>query len=319
VSFQKENLGEAPGLVGDRSQKQLDLIGEALDASADGFSIWQAIRDERGRITDYKLIFINIAGAAITEHVPSQLVGKRLPEVVGEAATPPLRALITRALVEQQTVKELVHMPMQDGSTAVYENTVVALLEDQVLSTYRDVSEERREHGRLVWLTEHDYLTGMPNRVRLQKFLAASVLEASAGDEYISFVFIDIDHFKDVNDTFGHNVGDELLVNFIKRIRHSLPEESLVARISGDEFAIVLRDVRNEDHLRELMDEVFGAMKRKFVHGDIELEITCSAGCVLTDGSVNPDEVIRIADKAMYEAKHRGRNQYLVETRLRAI
>jgi PleD family two-component response regulator len=60
-------------------------------------------------------------------------------------------------------------------------------------------------------------------------------------------------------------------------------------------------------------------MKRKFVHGEIELEITCSAGCVLTDGSVDPDEVIRIADKAMYEAKHRGRNQYLVETRLRAI
>jgi diguanylate cyclase (GGDEF)-like protein len=122
-----------------------------------------------------------------------------------------------------------------------------------------------------------------------------------------------------VNDTYGHDVGDELLVNFIKRIRHSLPENALVARIAGDEFAIVLRNLEGEQQLVDLMDEVFSAMKRPFSHKDIELEITCSAGCVLTDGSELPDEVMRIADKSMYRAKHQGRNRYLVETKVKSI
>ncbi|MEY4558452.1 MAG: hypothetical protein RL024_610 [Actinomycetota bacterium] len=87
-----------------------------------------------------------------------------------------------------------------------------------------------------------------------------------------------------------------------------------MARISGDEFAVVLEGLRGEAHLRELLDEIFSSMQRPFRRGEIETSITCSAGCVLTDGTVNPDEIIRIADRGMYQAKNEGRNRYLVES-----
>ena len=161
---------------------------------------------------------------------------------------------------------------------------------------------------------EHDFLTGMPNRAKLESALAHSISRARESNSLLSFVFIDIDYFKTVNDKYGHDVGDALLVNFVKRIRNSLPETSLVARIAGDEFAILIQDVKGEAHMRELMDEVFSAMKRPFTHESLELAITCSAGCALADGSQHPAEVVRVADKIMYQAKSEGRNRYLVTT-----
>ncbi|MEN9992520.1 MAG: hypothetical protein RLY83_90 [Actinomycetota bacterium] len=306
-------------MLSDKLQKQLDLIGEALDASQDGFAIWKAIRSEQDEIIDFALVFMNKSGASATGRTPAQLIGLTLKETVGEESCKGLRALFTKVLLQGETIKEIVPVNSPAGWSGDYENTAVPLSRDQVLATYRDVSEERREHGRLVWLTEHDYLTGMPNRAKLQKVLQETVDDASVDDFLLAFVFIDIDYFKNVNDTYGHDVGDELLVNFIKRVRHSLPEESLVARIAGDEFAIVLRNLRDQEHLVDLMDEVFNSMKRPFNHDNLEMAITCSAGCVLTDGSELPDEVMRVADKSMYRAKHQGRNRYLVETRLQTI
>jgi diguanylate cyclase (GGDEF)-like protein len=305
--------------LNERLQHQLDLIGEALDASQDGFAIWKAVRSSDNEISDFTLVFMNKAGADATGRTPAQLIGLTLTKAVGQEASGGLQKLFSRVLTEGQTIKEVIPVHSSAGWSGEYENTAVPLSHDQVLTTYRDVSEERREHGRLVWLTEHDYLTGMPNRAKLQEVLHQTVDEATVHDFLLAFVFIDIDHFKTVNDTYGHDIGDELLVNFIKRIRNSLPENSLVARIAGDEFAIVLRELKDQNHLVELMHEVFNSMKRPFSHHDIELEITCSAGCVLTDGSELPDEVMRVADKSMYRAKHEGRNRFLVETRIRTI
>jgi diguanylate cyclase (GGDEF)-like protein len=305
--------------LSEKLQLQLDLIGEALDASQDGFAIWKAVRSEQNDIVDFTLVFMNKAGADATGRTPTQLVGLTLKEAVGEESCGGLLTLFAKVLNQGQTIKDVIPVHSSAGWSGEYENTAVPLSQDQVLTTYRDVSEERREHGRLVWLTEHDYLTGMPNRAKLQEELRQTIDEASVQDFFLAFVFIDIDYFKNVNDTYGHDVGDELLVNFIKRIRHSLPENALVARIAGDEFAIVLRNLEGEQQLVDLMDEVFSAMKRPFSHKDIELEITCSAGCVLTDGSELPDEVMRIADKSMYRAKHQGRNRYLVETKVKSI
>jgi diguanylate cyclase (GGDEF)-like protein len=319
LSFKTLTQESISNELSNKLQLQLNLISEALDASQDGFAIWQAVRSPENQIVDFTLVFMNKAGADATGRTPAQLLGLSLKEAVGEEACTGLAKLFTKVLVQGETIKEIVPVHSPSGWSGDYENTAVPLPRDQVLATYRDISEERREHGRLVWLTEHDYLTGMPNRAKLQEVLRETIDEASVQDLLLAFVFIDIDHFKNVNDIYGHALGDELLVNFIKRIRNALPEECLVARIAGDEFAIVLRNLKGEDHLVDLMNEVFNSMKRPFTHKTLELEITCSAGCVLTDGSELPDEVMRVADKSMYRAKHEGRNRFLVETRIRAI
>jgi len=294
-------------------QAQLDLIGEALDASDDGFAIWKSVRAADQSIENFTLVLMNKTGSDKAGLPQLELLGKLLTEVVPEVDAKGLHALFEKALRKGHSVKDIVPVMSADGLPGAFENTVVPFGKDLVFATYRDVSEAEREHTRLLWLAEHDFLTGMPNRVKLQESLAESVALAREKGSLTGFVFIDIDHFKNINDTFGHDVGDMVLVNFAKRIRNSLPESALVARIAGDEFAILLHELEKEEQLKELMDEVFAAMQRPFKRDEIDIPVTCSAGCVLTDGSAHPDEVIRIADKAMYRAKYEGRNRYLVE------
>jgi diguanylate cyclase (GGDEF)-like protein len=305
------DLGNAA--VAKSLQSQLDLIGQALDASDDGFAIWKAIATADGVTKDFELVLMNSAGAAKALRPQHELVGKRLAEVVDAVSASDLKKLFARALSEGRAVREVVHGFSEGRGNGLFENTVVPFGKNLVFTTYRDVTDAEQEHSRLLWMSEHDFLTGMPNRSKLQESLAASISAASQKGTLLAFVFIDIDHFKNVNDSYGHDVGDALLVNFVKRIQNSLPERALVARISGDEFAILLEEVKNETQLRELMDEVFEAMRRPFSHGDLEMSITCSAGCVLSDGSEQVEEIMRIADKAMYTAKHQGRARFALE------
>ncbi len=292
----------------------LNLISDALDASEDGFAIWRAARAADGSVESFTQLLVNSTGAAAAGRPQQEMIGKLLTEVAGPGAAKGLHALFVKALTLGHSVKETVTSETGESIPTAYENTVVPFGKDLVFATFRDVSESASERNRLLWLAEHDELTGIANRSKLQVSLAETVSRAKKERFLTGFVFIDIDHFKSINDKYGHGIGDELLVNFVKRIRNSLPEGALVARISGDEFGILLEQLREEAHLRELMEAVFAAMQRPFRSGDIETSITCSAGCVLTDGTKDPDEVMRVADKTMYQAKYDGRNRYLVES-----
>ena len=296
------------------SQNQLHLISEALDASEDGFAIWKSVRDAAGKISGFTLILMNKSGTAALGNKITNPIGKPLQEIVGIESSTGLHALFERALSEGRGVKEVVPGLTIAGSKGSFENTVVPFGRDLVFATYRDVTNDERRNKKLLWLAEHDFLTGMPNRAKLQEHLEDSFVVAHETKSLLAFVFIDIDYFKEVNDRYGHDVGDSLLVNFVKRIRHSLPERALVARIAGDEFGILIQDVKGEELVRELMENVFSAMKRVFTLGDIETSIACSAGCVVTDGSVQPGEIMRMADKLMYQAKHEGRDRFIVQT-----
>ena len=298
----------------DGSKDLLNLISEALDASEDGLAIWRAIRDEDGSIKDFKLLLMNTSGLAGLPKGMQEPIGKSIEEVTGEIVSKGLSSLFTRALMDGRAAKEIVPGFAPDGTSGSFENTVVPFGRDLVFATYRDVSVDQREHKKLVWLTEHDFLTGMPNRAKLQEFLGESYLMSNEHKSLMAFVFIDIDYFKQVNDRFGHDAGDALLVNFVKRIRHSLPERAMVARIAGDEFGICIQDVKDEQQLKELMENVFTAMKRPFTFDHVETSISCSAGCVISDGSVEPEEIMRVADKLMYQAKNEGRRKYVVES-----
>jgi diguanylate cyclase (GGDEF)-like protein len=292
---------------------QLQLISDALDSSEDGFAIWRAIRSKDATVENFELLLMNQAGANTAGVPKAELIGKSLTEIVGAETSQGLDTLFQRALLTGRSVKEIVPVTTSQGLPGEFENTVVPFGKDLVLATYRDVSEQQREYTKLLWLSEHDFLTGMPNRAKLQDCLTERAATAHHDGLLTAFAFIDIDHFKNVNDTYGHDMGDAVLVNFVKRIQNSLPESALVARISGDEFAILFKALDHETRLADLMTEVFSAMRRPFRFDDKEISITCSAGCVLVDGSIEPEEMMRIADKAMYRAKNDGRNRFLIE------
>lgn len=292
---------------------QFQLISDALDSSEDGFAIWKTNRLQGEAVESFELLLMNQAGAKLAGIPKAELIGKSLTEIAGNESSKGLAVLFQKALSSRRTMKEIVPVISSQGLPGAFENTVVPFGDDLILATYRDVSKQQRDHTKLLWLSEHDFLTGMPNRVKLQEALTERVSMANQKGLLAGFSFIDIDHFKSVNDTYGHDMGDAVLVNFVKRIRNSLPESALVARISGDEFAILFDTLAYESQLMDLMTEVFSAMRRPFRFEDKEIPITCSAGCVFVDGSIEPEEIMRIADNAMYRAKNNGRDQFLIE------
>jgi diguanylate cyclase (GGDEF)-like protein len=301
------------------SQKQFELISEALNSSQEGFAIWKPIRAQDQSIEDFTLLLINKAGAQAVGLPQNELTGKTLSTVVGADKPKTLHVLFEKALNLRHIVKEIVTYQPNQGPPGVFENSVVPFGKDLVFATFRDVTDQARERTRLLWISEHDYLTGLPNRTKLQEAFTQHADSDQSSGLLTGFAFIDIDYFKKVNDTYGHDIGDAVLVNFAKRIRHSLPESALVARISGDEFAVLLHSIENEHQLSDLMTEVFSAMVRPFKRDEFEISMTCSAGCVLADSSTTPEEIMRIADKAMYRAKHEGRNRFFVENIAQAM
>ena len=298
-------------------KNHLDTIGLALDSSPEGFAIWKLLVLDG--VNSFNLVFMNKAGAGFAGKTQLEITGRNLGEVVGGGATTAFEEVFLRALNLGKPTTEVVPSKSEDGFALYFENTVVPLGDGLLFVTYRDVTEATREHTRLLWLSEHDYLTGVPNRAVMQATLAESINWANANGGLFSFCFIDIDYFKTVNDTYGHDVGDALLVYFVKRIKNSLPKSALVVRIAGDEFAVILTNLKSEKQLNELISEVFSAMNRPFTQDDLEISITCSAGCVLTDGSVELNDLITMADQAMYRAKHEGRNRFRVEVKTETI
>jgi diguanylate cyclase (GGDEF)-like protein len=244
--------------------------------------------------------------------MPRQLVGKLIEEMMGDDDNAGLENLFKRALSEHEVQIETVAIDSPQGWVGAYENKVVPFTDDQVVASFRDVSEEKREQDRLHWLAGHDHLTGLPNRRNLENYLQAALSHARVKNHFAAFVFIDIDDFKRVNDKFGHDAGDQLLKDFAQRLGSSLGEEAVVARLAGDEFAILLEDVASRDSLDKILGTVLETMRQPFDCAARSLAITCSAGAALCAGEEPMTEVLRIADKAMYRAKHDGKDRFRI-------
>lgn len=179
-----------------------------------------------------------------------------------------------------------------------------------VISTSRDVTEYKRQEQQLTYLATHDSLTGLPNRRVLEEALMgviARVRETRAGQGVL--LFLDVDHIKLVNDTLGHSAGDRVLITLAGLLKGCLREGDLLARVGGDEFAVLLGDssVTEAHLLAERLRRAVDAFP--FSQGHTDYHLGLSIGIVPVDGRVDPAGVLSHADVVMYRAKERGRNR----------
>ncbi len=177
----------------------------------------------------------------------------------------------------------------------------------------RDITERKQAEESLQYLAMHDPLTNIPNRYLLEEMLQQTVERAKRGVQS-ALLFIDLDNFKIVNDTYGHVVGDELLVTVARTLTNNLQAEDFVARFGGDEFAVLLEGVTREqaeliaEKLRHITDQTempLGA------HG-VEFTLTISIGMIMVDGTADTRKLLALADNALYTAKERGRNRVVL-------
>jgi diguanylate cyclase (GGDEF)-like protein len=171
----------------------------------------------------------------------------------------------------------------------------------------RDVREQRLRHD-----SQHDPLTGLPNRAVFLKRLADATLRARRGvDGVFAVLFLDLDDFKLVNDSMGHHVGDEVLVQVARRLETCIRGGDIVARLGGDEFAILLERVTDARETALVAERVQDAIRAPMVISGYDWTATASIGVVLSSSAnEQPEYLLRSADMAMYRAKHQGRARY---------
>ena len=180
-----------------------------------------------------------------------------------------------------------------------------------VVGVVRDVTERKEAELRLHRLAHYDVLTGLPNRTLFYETLKKTLVQAANSGWQVALLFIDLDHFKNVNDTLGHALGDDLLCQFSARLVDCVRQRDTVGRIGGDEFGMILVTPQARQGPVQVANKIRAALVAPFDLGGHEVAITASIGITLyPDDASEPETLLKYADTAMYRAKHAGRDNY---------
>ncbi len=175
----------------------------------------------------------------------------------------------------------------------------------------RDITERKQAEQRLVYLAQYDALTGLPTRSLFHDRANHALARAHREEKLVAIMYLDLDHFKPINDGMGHHVGDELLKAVAKRITSCLRDVDTVSRLGGDEFAIILESIPHIDNATIVAEKILDAMHEPFHVEEQEIHITASIGITLYPMDDNDlTNLLKNADQAMYRAKEAGRNNY---------
>ncbi|WP_323028866.1 diguanylate cyclase domain-containing protein [Castellaniella defragrans] len=181
------------------------------------------------------------------------------------------------------------------------------------IGLFSDVTEKRRREASIWHQAHYDLLTQLPNRQMFQENLRRSIEHSRESGVPFALVFLDLDFFKDVNDSMGHEAGDQLLRLVARRLNECVRSSDLVARLGGDEFTLIIRDIHDPDDIFALADKILGALSQPFTLGDHVVQISASMGAAFHPRDGDGDaELLRAADLAMYAAKEEGRNHFRV-------
>jgi len=230
--------------------------------------------------------------------------------------------------MKQQT---LIHGAFQDeirevtkSGDIIYTHVSLSVLKDEKnqivgLTRYsQDITQKKQIEEQLRKQTEmlnfqayHDALTKLPNRILFEDRLQQSISNAAKHNEKLGLLFIDLDNFKQINDTLGHQYGDEVLKIVAKRLSSCIRAEDTLARLGGDEFTILIQDLRISESVAKIAQKIIKALKPRIVLDEHELHISASIGISLyPKDSRNKNDLLKYADTAMYKAKDEGRNNY---------
>ncbi len=271
---------------------------------------------------DGQVLQVNASMCDITGYTRNELLTMNLATI-----THP-EELEERTLLHAQLVGGEIDSYIRDGrllranGEAVWVSRHVRMLRDadgnpmQTLSHFVDITERRTMERELRHMADHDPLTGLLNRRGLEAELERHVAHVNRYGDRGALLVLDLDHFKAVNDTLGHEAGDRLIVTVATLLRNRLRSSDAVARLGGDEFAILLPDA-NADVARHVAEEIVADIQSNasIEHGQTTRHVTASVGVrMFTQGQLNAESVLVDADLAMYDAKEAGRDQVAMHT-----
>jgi diguanylate cyclase (GGDEF)-like protein/PAS domain S-box-containing protein len=243
---------------------------------------------------------------------------KTIREFVGDEQYAFIAPYLERALQGERVTFE--HQENSDGSVRWVESTYIPQIGDdakEVVGIHimiHDITDKKHEQSRLLQLAQVDSLTGLLNRAGFEQKLAQALSTARNERSLMALLFLDIDHFKSINDTHGHPVGDALLRAFSGRLSRALRSVDTIARLGGDEFTVIMEGITHTGDAEKTAAKIVDSMRALFKLEGLPLSITASIGVAFCDGKpMAAKELIRQADDMLYQAKAGGRNQYCVQ------
>ncbi|MEK6267393.1 MAG: EAL domain-containing protein [Planococcus sp. (in: firmicutes)] len=270
--------------------REKELILNSVDEGIFGFDL------------ENKITFCNRAAESILGYKNGELIGQSYKNILPEN-----QDLIITSVSLEEDLKFL----KKSGDNFSVEYVVSSIKENkQVIGevvTFRDITKRKQLEKEISHLAYYDHLTDLPNRILLEDYLKQKTEKAKVSGQKVAVLYLDLDRFKIINDSFGHSYGDMLLKNVANRLRRSVPEEAFVSRQGGDEFTIVLPGYDNNQEVLNLVDKLIASFTEPFSLKGNEVYIKTSIGISLFPEHGNTAEVlIKNADAAMYKSKEKS-------------
>jgi diguanylate cyclase (GGDEF)-like protein/PAS domain S-box-containing protein len=293
-----------------RTEKALRLREKVIEVSSNAIIICSP------HAPDYAIEYVNPAFESITGYTAEEVVGKSLRTLQGGSQDHQNIEEISAALRERREGHAVLRNYRKDG-TGYWNDLFISPVRDEsgeivnfVVAQY-DISAIMRYEAELEYQARHDALTGLANRNLLTERLERAISSARHGGTELWVVFVDLDRFKFVNDTLGHEAGDTLLKMLAERLKLAVREADTVARMGGDEFVLVLPEGTSRDAGLAVIQAIMDAIATPLMIQSHEFYLTCSIGIAAypSDGGT-ADVLTKHADIAMYRAKELGRNTY---------
>ncbi len=288
-------------------QMQMRLQGAAMDSAANAIFM----TDSAGRIC-----WVNEALIKLSGYAREELIGAESQTIHGSQRDDDWNDMIRRQLLDGKTWRGQVSNRRQNGGYYSVNETITPIRSETGAVTHlvyilEDITSQLETKQKLYQITNFDALTGLPNRTLFRDRVDQAVAHCGPGSAKVAVLLLDLDRFKNINDTLGHEVGDSLLWEVSERLRTVVQEPNALSRQGGDEFGVLMPSPGTAEAVAVMAQRLVDAMGAPFVLSAREIFVTPSIGIAMyPDDGANADELIRNADTAMYRAKEEGRNTF---------
>jgi len=275
----------------------------------EGVAHHRMLYDDTGLAYDYEILDINPAYEKILGLSRKQVINQRASQIYPLVdGNPACLDVYSRVIESQEPANFEFEFKELDR---IFQISAAPLGAKQFATVFEDITERKQNVERIEKLAYFDALTGLPNRILMRDRLSQMVARSKRNNDKIGLFFLDLDHFKRVNDTLGHDTGDQLLIIVAKRLNSVLRNCDTICRLGGDEFVILIEDIKNRDSAATLACKIHESLTKQIVLKGKEVFTSTSIGIALyPDDGDDPDTLLKNADTAMYRAKDEGRNTY---------
>lgn len=283
-----------------RSEAEMAKLSLAIEQTADMVVITDA---------DGVIEYVNCGFENTTGYQRDQAIGNRPSILKSGLQKPSFYKTLWQQLKNGMVYQDIFINRKKNGDLYYEEKTITPLRNTRgdithYISTGKDITERMHTQKRLQFLAHHDILTSLPNRLLFKDRISHAISQANRHKNKFALLFLDLDRFKKINDSLGHNIGDKLLQKVSVRLQQILRKDDTVSRLSGDEFAILLSDIAHADNILPIIKKIIQQFNNPFTIDERELFVSTSIGIsIYPDDGDNPDALLKNADTAMYAAK----------------